>query len=67
MGESLDPSVLSRLRDGLRPDWSRTAVARRVVAGALVVLAAVAALRPHPDDDRTDVVVAAGTWPPESN
>jgi Flp pilus assembly protein CpaB len=59
MGDSLNPSALSRLRTGLRPDWSRTVAARRVVAGALVVLAAVAALRPGPDDDRTDIVVAA--------
>jgi Flp pilus assembly protein CpaB len=59
MGDSLNPSALSRLRDGLRPDWSRTVAARRALAGALVVLAAVAALRPDPDDDRKDVVVAA--------
>jgi Flp pilus assembly protein CpaB len=59
MGDSLNPSALSRLTDALRPDWSRTVAARRVAAGALVVLAAVAALRPDPDDNRTDVVVAA--------
>jgi Flp pilus assembly protein CpaB len=43
----------------LRPDWSRTVAARRVAAGALVVLAGVAALRPDPQDDRTAIVVAA--------
>jgi Flp pilus assembly protein CpaB len=59
MGHPLNPSVLSRLRDGLRPDWSRSVAARRVVAGGLVVLAAVAALRPDPDDDRSAIVVAA--------
>ena len=59
MGESLNPSALSRILDGLRPDWSRTVAARRVAAGALVILAAVAALRPDPDDERADVVVAA--------
>ncbi len=59
MGDSLNPSVLNRLRDGLRPDWSRTVAARRVVAGGLVVLAAVAALRPDPRGDRIDIVVAA--------
>jgi len=59
MGDSLNPSTLSRLIDGLRPDWSRTAAARRAAAGALVILAAVAALRPDPDDARTDIVVAA--------
>lgn len=34
-------------------------LARRVAAGALVVLAGVAALRSNPDGDRVDVVVAA--------
>jgi Flp pilus assembly protein CpaB len=58
MGESLDPSLLSRLHE-LRPDWTRTVAARRAAAGALVVLAAVAALRPDPSDGRADVVVAA--------
>jgi len=58
VGESLNPSALSRIIDGLRPDWSRTVVARRVAAGALVILAAVAALRPDPDDQRVHVVVA---------
>ena len=34
-------------------------LARRLAAGGLVVLAGVATLRPNPDDDRVDVVVAA--------
>lgn len=59
MGESLNASVISRLTENLRPDWSRTVAARRIAAAGLVVLAAVAALRPDPDDDRVDVVVAA--------
>lgn len=59
MGESLDPSPLSRLAELMRPDWSRTVAARRVAAAALVILAAVAALRPDPADNRTDIVVAA--------
>lgn len=59
MGESLNPSVLSRIQDALRPDWTRTLAARRAAAGVLVVLAAVAAVRPDPDDRRADVVVAA--------
>jgi Flp pilus assembly protein CpaB len=58
MGESLNPSPLSRIVHGWRPDWTRTVVARRVAAGGLVVLAAVAALRPDPSDGRADVVVA---------
>ena len=59
MGDSLNPSTLRRLIDGLRPDWSRTVAARRIAAGALVILAAVAALRPDPDHARADIVVAA--------
>ena len=58
MGESLNASLTSRIVAGVRPDWTRTAMARRVTAGALVLLAAVAALRPDPTDGRTDVVVA---------
>ena len=58
MGESLNPSLLSRLRRAACPDWSRTVAARRTAAGLLVVLAAVAALRPDPAGQRHDVVVA---------
>jgi Flp pilus assembly protein CpaB len=58
MGDNLNPSPLSRLLAAIRPDWTRTVAARRVVAGALVVLAAVAAVRSDPDGDRTEVVVA---------
>lgn len=59
MGESLNPLPVHRLTEMLRPDWSRTVVARRIAAGGLVVLAAIAAVRPDPADDRADVVVAA--------
>jgi Flp pilus assembly protein CpaB len=58
MGESLEPSPLARL-SRLRPDWSRTVRARRIAAGALVLLAAVAAVRSDPDGEQVDVVVAA--------
>lgn len=58
MGNSIDASPLSRLAVALRPDWTRTIAARRTVAGLLVVLAAVAALRPDPANGRADVVVA---------
>ncbi|WP_084026996.1 SAF domain-containing protein [Mycobacterium avium] len=59
MGESsLNPSVLSRLPVWLRPDWTRTVLARRIAAGALVVLAAIAALRSDPAGDYAPVVVA---------
>jgi Flp pilus assembly protein CpaB len=59
MGDSLNPSVISRLLVALRPDWSRTVAARRVAAGALVILAAVVALRSDPQGDRAEIVVAA--------
>lgn len=57
--KSLNPSLPTRLSQWLRPDWSRTVLARRIAAGGLVVLAGVAALRPNPDGDRAEVVVAA--------
>ncbi|MGW0159361.1 SAF domain-containing protein [Mycobacterium sp. NPDC003323] len=59
MGESLNPSALSRLRAALRPDWTRTVAARRAAAGLLVLLAAIAALRPDPAGERTDVLVTS--------
>lgn len=59
MGESLNASVTSRLAQGLRPDWTRTVAARRVAAGALVLLAAVAALRSDPRGEQAHIVVAA--------
>jgi Flp pilus assembly protein CpaB len=60
VGESsLNPPLLRRLSASLRPDWTRTVLARRVAAGGLVVLAGVAALRSNPDGDRVEVVVAA--------
>jgi Flp pilus assembly protein CpaB len=58
MGD-LNPSAVSRLLQGWRPDWTRTVAARRAAAGGLVVLAAVAALRPDPADGHADIVVAA--------
>ena len=59
MGESLNPAMTSRIAQALRPDWTRTVAFRRATASGLVLLAAVAALRPDPSDGRTAVVVAA--------
>ena len=42
----------------MRPDWTRTVLARRVAAAGLVVLAGVAALRPDPAGEYVQVVVA---------
>jgi flagella basal body P-ring formation protein FlgA len=58
MGHSLNPSAISRFLIAIRPDWSRTVAARRVAAGALVVLAAVAALRSDPHGEQTQIIVA---------
>ncbi len=59
MGESsLNPSLFGRLSTRLRPDWTRTVLARRVAAGGLVVLAGIATLRANPAGDYTEVVVA---------
>ena len=63
MGDSLNPSVVTRLLAALRPDWSRTLAARRIAAGALVILAAVVALRSDPQGDRTEIVVATRDLP----
>ncbi|OBI50430.1 SAF domain-containing protein [Mycobacterium sp. E787] len=60
MGESsLNPSLFRRISTSLRPDWSRTVLARRMAAGGLVALAGVAALRSDPHGDDAEVVVAA--------
>jgi hypothetical protein len=59
VGESsLNPSAFSRLSIWLRPDWTRTVLARRVAAAGLVVLAGVAALRSNPAGEYAQVVVA---------
>lgn len=58
MGESLNPSLADRVSQWIRPDWTRTVLARRIAAGGLVVLAGVAAFRSDPDGDRAEVVVA---------
>lgn len=54
---SLNPSLLGRLST-LRPDWTRTALARRIAAGGLVLLAGLATLRDNPAGDYAEVVVA---------
>lgn len=59
MGDSLNARLLSRWRHDWRPDWSRTVRARRALAAALVLLAAVAALRPDPAARQVFVAVAA--------
>ncbi|MEM6105923.1 SAF domain-containing protein [Mycobacterium sp. 050272] len=56
---SLNPALLQRISQSLRPDWTRTVLARRVAAGGLVALAGIAAVRSNPDGDRVDAVVAA--------
>ena len=58
MTESLNPTLLERVSRGLRPEFARTVLARRIAAGFLVVLAGIAGLRPDPGDTMRDVAVA---------
>ena len=58
MGDSLNPTVLSRISRAIKPDFARTALARRIVAGVLVLLAGVAAWRPDPHSTSREVGVA---------
>jgi len=60
MGESLNPTVLSRVSRAIRPDFARTALARRSAAGLLVILAGVSAWWPDPNIVGHQVVVAVG-------
>lgn len=59
LSESVDPTLRERLSRALRPDFARTVLARRLTAGALVLLAAAAALRPDPAGSYAEVAVAA--------
>ncbi|MBF9520297.1 flagellar biosynthesis protein FlgA [Mycobacterium sp. MHSD3] len=54
----LDPTALQRVSAALRPDWARSALARRIAAAILVLFAAVLAFRPDPANDRVEVMVA---------
>ena len=58
MGESLNPTLLNRISRAVRPDFTRTVLARRIAAGFLVLLAGVAAWRPDPATSPLEVVVA---------
>ncbi|VBA61136.1 hypothetical protein LAUMK41_04510 [Mycobacterium attenuatum] len=64
---SLNATLFSRLSILLRPDWTRTVLARRIAAGGLVVLAGVAALRSNTQVDRSQVVVATRDLRPGSS
>lgn len=59
MGESLNPTLMDRFSRAVRPDFARTIMARRTAAAFLVLLAAGIALRPDPDRQQREVVVAA--------
>lgn len=58
MGSSLNPTVISRIARILRPDFTRTVLARRIAAGALVILAAIAALQPDSSQAHSKAVIA---------
>lgn len=57
MGEALSPMLRERVMRVVRPDFTRTVLARRIAAGALVLLAAGLALRPDPAGSFADVAV----------
>lgn len=57
--DSLDPTWSTRFRQALQPDWVHSVRARQIAAGALVLLAGAAAVRPDPDDAHAPAVVAA--------
>ncbi|MGB3482477.1 MAG: SAF domain-containing protein [Mycobacterium sp.] len=61
---SLHPTVLTRIRQALQPDWVHSVRVRRVAAAALVLLAAVAAVRPDPAGAYGSAVVATRDLPP---
>lgn len=54
----LSPTIVDRLRRGLRPGWTRSLLFRRLCAGALLVIAALAAVSAGRGDQLTPVVVA---------
>ncbi|CAN5453075.1 SAF domain-containing protein [soil metagenome] len=56
--ESLNPTLLTRFREALQPDWAHSVRTRRIAAAALVILAGAAALRPDPADTLGAAVVA---------
>ena len=56
--ESLDPTLLTRLREVLQPDWVHSVRTRRIAAAALVLLAGAAALRADPAGAHSAAVVA---------
>lgn len=57
--DALSPTLVDRLSRLARPDWTRTVLARRVVAGALTLLALALAVRDDPADDRVAIVTTA--------
>lgn len=61
---SVNPTWRERLSQALRPDFARTAAARRLAAAFLVVLAAVSALWPDPGNTYVHVAVAAADISP---
>lgn len=62
----LTPTIVDRLRRGLRPGWTRSLLLRRLCAAALLAIAAVAAMSAGRDDELTSVVVAARDLTPGS-
>lgn len=64
MRDPLGPTVRERILRVVRPDFTRTVLARRIAAGVLVLLAAGLALRPDPAGSVAEVAVAAADLRP---
>lgn len=62
----LTPTLIDRLRRSLRPGWTRSLLLRRVCAGALLIIAALAAISAGRNDELTSVVVAERDLTPGS-
>lgn len=64
MGDALSPMLRERVARLIRPDFTRTVLARRVAAAILVLMAAALALRPDPAGRYAYVAVAAADLRP---
>lgn len=62
----LNPTIVDRLRRGLRPGWTRSLLLRRLCACGLLLVAAVAAISAGRDDRLESAVIAAHDLTPGS-
>lgn len=55
----VNPTLLTRIRQQLQPDWVHSVSARRATAAVLILLAAAAAVRAEPHGEHRSAVIAA--------